>query len=92
MLLGQEHRRNGGFNNISSNSSVDIDRSKTDENVRLTESYEDFNKNIDDDGDDYDPSVTEMSRLPGFKSLMETERKKYPAYWDLLFVTYLECQ
>ena len=60
MLLGQEHQGDGDFNNISSNSSVGIDdSSKTDENVPQTESQEDFDENLDDDGNDYDPSVSD---------------------------------
>lgn len=63
MLLGQEHQYDGDFNNTSSNNSVDIGgRSKTDENVPLTESYEDFDENLDDDGDNYDSNVSSMSR------------------------------
>ena len=60
MLLGQKHQCDGDFNNISSNSSADIDgSSKADENVLLTESYENFDENLDDDGNDYDPSVSD---------------------------------
>ena len=63
MLFGQEHQCEVDFNNISSNSSVDIGgRSKTDENIPLTESYEDFDENLDDDGDNYDSNVSSMSR------------------------------
>ena len=40
----------------SSNADID-DNSKTNENVPLTESYVDFDENLDDDGDDYDLSV-----------------------------------
>ena len=36
----------------------------------MPESYEDFDENLDDDGGDYDPSVSEMSRLRGLKSLV----------------------
>ena len=35
------------------------DSSKTDKNVPLTESYKDFDENLDYDGDDYDPSVSD---------------------------------
>ena len=60
MLLGQKYQRDGDFNNISSNSSGDIGgRSKADENVLLTESYENFDENLDDDGNDYDPNVSD---------------------------------
>ena len=60
MLLGQKHQRDGDFNNISSNSSADIGgRRKADENVLLRESYENFDENLDDDGNDYDPNVSD---------------------------------
>ena len=53
MLLGQKYQCDGDFNNISSKSSADIDdSSKTDENILLTESYEDFDESLDDDDDD----------------------------------------
>ena len=56
--MGQE-QCDGDFNNISSNSTADIDdSSKTDENVLLTESCEDFDENLDDGGD-CDPSVSD---------------------------------
>ena len=68
MLLGQENQCDGDFNNISSNSSADIDdSSQTDENSPLTECFEDFDENLDDDGDDYDPSVSDdVNNKPPF--------------------------
>ena len=86
MLLGQEHQCDGDFNNISSNSSADIDdSSKTDENIPLTESYEDFNENLDGDGVDYDPSVCDdvnnkppapkKNKLDNVPGLIDDKRK-----------------
>ena len=81
-LLGQEHQYDGDFNNISSNSSADIDdSSKTDKN----EAYKDFDENLDDDGDDYDPSVSDevnnkphastKSKLDNIPRLIDNKRK-----------------
>ena len=58
-LLGQEHQCDGDFN-ISSSSNPDIDdSSKNDGNIPLAESYKDFDENLDDDANDYQPSVIE---------------------------------
>ena len=81
-LLGQERQCEGDFNNISSNNSADIDdSSKTDEN----EAYKDFDENLDDDGDDYDPIVSDevnnkphastKSKLDNIPRLIDHKRK-----------------
>ena len=60
MLLGQEHQCDGDFNISSSSNPDQDDSSKNDRNIPLTESYKDFDENLDDDdANDYHPSVIE---------------------------------